>query len=395
MKKLFLVSIVLSLLLCSCGNAQNASTEEKPIYNVGATGKNAEIENETESHADDEAGGIGDDLFIDNFKGVGVFEDTSSNTTGFFNNANSSIVCNDGQGTIYYVNYGVYEDNYIYSHSDGTSKLLVDKICNFINYYGGSLYFLVSDKAPEVYPFSWGGKLYKYELTTGNMELLLDKNVCNLHVREGMLYFQNEIYMEGDHWYGNEWLAMQIDDTQPEEMGRLLPFFYGDYQLALSKEGVCDAQLLLVNGEEEIPVTNEYDYYLRCLTIVEDTLWISSRMEDGIPAIASINLANGEHHFYSATAQAPHGGTMGTDVGFGFVVIDNKLFAVSNSTIFVYDEEQDCFDNFIFDQTCYSNLYTDGESLYGLSFSNDRSQYHTNNIVKLSIDGSQREVISE
>ena len=68
--------------------------------------------------------------------------------------------------TVYFVNYGEYEDNYIYSYKDGHSTLLVDKIANFINYYDEKLYFLVDDKAPEAWLWSWGGELYCYDLKT-------------------------------------------------------------------------------------------------------------------------------------------------------------------------------------------------------------------------------------
>ncbi len=390
MKKGIVSVVIVSILLCSCGT-QIDSTGENPIYATKA------IEESVMSEEEEAVGDacIGEALFVADFQGVGEYAGEVSEQRGLYNNSLDSIVCSDEQGNVYYVNYGVHEDNYIYSYCDGDTKLLVDKICNFINYYEGCLYFLVDDKAPEEWPFSWGGQLYRYDLSTAELSMILDKNVYNLYVREGIFYFQNEIYIEDGKVRGNEWMYMPMEEREPKAMGRLLPFFWGEYQLGVSETGPCNAKLLLIKGEEEIPITNEYDYYWKKITVEGDCVWISSRMENGMPAIASINLVNGEHHFYPASSRTPSGATMGTDIGLDFMVFHGNLYVVTHSTIFKYDEELECFDKFVWDQTGYSGLYMDGEWLYGLSVGNNSPEYHSNGLVRFKGDGSEREVIAE
>ncbi len=380
MKKGRFVLILVPIFLCACGGMQ----EEKPIYNK-------QIVQESESSKDEDTfvldARIGDALFREDFRGVGELADTPENDAVLVNNVMSAIVCNDGQGTLYYINYGQYKDNYIYSYRDGVRELVIEKICDFICYDKGFLYFTESGSAPIPWSNEYGGILYRYEIATGETEEVLNERIYNLYVKADKIYFQKC----GER----EWFSMTEEDREPVSMGQLLPFFYGEYQLAFSDEEEAEKQLLLVNDQSEIPITTAYNFRGRTMTLVGDTVWISSRMENGIPAIASINLANGEHRFYPASSGTPSGATMGTDIGLDFMVFRGNLYVVTHSNVFRYDEEQGCFDVFLWDQTCYSGLYTDGEWLYGLSFGDYSADYHSNGLVRFKGDGSEREVIAE
>ncbi|MCM1568829.1 MAG: DUF5050 domain-containing protein [Roseburia sp.] len=422
-KKLLIMSLWLSLgLVCSCGKSGEQASEEQPVYHI-PTSREETVQTSMESSVES---GIGDgesvegtkddtsdvevfegEAFFADFEGVGAYETTAANTSDFRNAIMSSIVCKDEQGTIYYVNYGTYEDNYIYAYKDGVSSLLVDKICNFINFYEDSLYFLVSETPPDWLAFSWAGKLYRYDLASGETELVLDENVCNLYVADGRMYFCDELRVGSDEKvYGGDWHSMKIGDARPERMGRLLPFFYGDYQLAYSEEEKIGC-LVLTDGEEDIPITRESYLGNNHYTIIGDTLWLSARTEEGTAAVAAVNLADGTHKWYPATAYTPSGGMMVTNIGLDYAIIDNRIYAVSQSGILAYDENQGCFDKFVFDSTAYTGLYTDGESLYGLACYGIPFEYHTNGIVKITpnpedgqigqitLDSEYREVISE
>ncbi|MCM1568978.1 MAG: DUF5050 domain-containing protein [Roseburia sp.] len=396
----------------------NSASEEKPVYNIPSSWEEKEINpdtgetnsNETENaslgNADSDKEDseieelLGEALFAD-FKGVGKHETGSTNTSDFMHNAMSSIVCSDKQGTIYYVNYGTYEDNYIYSYRDGKRELLVDKICNFVNLYERSLYFLVSETPPDSLAFSWGGKLYRYDLDTKDTELLLDEKVCNLYVSDGVMYFCDELRADKDEkTSGNEWYSMKIGDAMPEKMGRLLPFFYGDYQLAYSNGDNWITGLVLTDGKEDIPVINETYLRIYSYTIVGGKLWISFRTEENIPAVAAVNLADGTHKIYPGTYTSARK-SMG-NVGYPFAIIDDRIYAQAGSMIVAYDESQGYFDILMFDQTMYEGLYTDGEYLYGLAFYGELYGQRTNAIVRIkpnaaqiTLDSNLREVISE
>lgn len=388
MKKYPIVfALVISTLFCACSQSQNASEAEKPVYNTDVS-KQASQENDEVTPEDSKTNKlILSDVFCE-FSGVGDCVIKPQKT--LLTNQKSNIICSDGSGTVYYVNYGTYEDNYIYSYKDGSSTLLVDKIANFINYYDEKLYFLVDDKAPEALPWSWGGELYCYDLKTKETSRILEMSVYNLLVKDGVFYFCSELLPEGE---GNRWYSMSIDDSTPKEMGRMLPFFYGDYQLAYSDDDEYCA-LTLVGNSEEIVLTNKGYFRNGTFSVQGDSLWVNV-YEGNIPAVARINLSDGTQKLYKAEKTTASGFDMNLTTGMSFETINNTLYVVSNSTVFVYSEGGERFEPLLNNHFNFSHIYSDAELLYAVRFDGAPYSYHNNDILMINPQTKTWEVITQ
>lgn len=388
MKKFPIVfALIISTLFCSCTQSKNASEPEKPVYNTDVSNQSSQESIDATSEDSTENKLILSNVFCD-FSGVGDCDIKPQKT--LITNQKSDIVCRDDSGTVYYVNYGEYEDNYIYSYKDGSSTLLVDKIANFINYYDEKLYFLVDDKAPEAWPWSWGGILYCYDLKTKETTRILDMSVYNLLVQDGVFYFCSELLPAGE---GNRWYSMSMDDNAPKEMGRMLPFFYGEYQLAYSDDDEYCA-LSLVKNSEEIVITNKGYFPNGTFSIQGDSLWVN--VYDGnIPAVARINLSNGAQQLYKAEKTTASGFEMNMTTGMSFVSINNTLYVVSNSVVFIYNEQKEQFEPLLNNRCNASHIYSDGESLYAVVFDGTPYSYHNNDILMINPQTKTWEVITQ
>lgn len=388
MKKYLIVfTLIISTLFCSCTQSQNASEPEKPVYNTDVP-KQASQENSDVTPEDSQTNKlILSDVFCD-FSGVGDCDIKPQKT--LITNQKSNIICSDGSGTVYYVNYGEYEDNYIYSYKDGSSTLLVDRIANFINYYDEKLYFLVDDKAPEAWPWSWGGELYCYDLKTKETTRILDMSVYNLLVKDGVFYFCSELLPEGE---GNRWYSMSIDDNTPKEMGRMLPFFYGDYQLAYSEDDEYCA-LKLVGNSEEIVITNKGYFRNGTFSVQGDSLWVNV-YEGNIPAVARINLSDGTQKLYKAEKITASGFDMNMTTAMSFETINNTLYVVSNSVVFIYNEQNERFEPLMNNHLNASHIYSDGELLYAVIYDGAPYSFHNNDILMINPQTKTWEVITQ
>lgn len=186
---------------------------------------------------------------------------------------------------------------------------------------------------------------------------------------------------------------MSIDDNAPEEMGRMLPFFYGDHQLAYSDDDEYCA-LTLVGNSEEIVLTNKGYFRNSVFTIQGDSLWVNV-YEENIPAVARINLSDGTQKLYKAEKTTASGAGMNMTTGMSFEVINNTLYVVSNSTIFVYNETEERFEPLLKDHFNFSHIYSDGELLYAVRFDGAPYGYHNNDILMIDPRTKTWEVITQ
>lgn len=400
MKRLLVIFLLTTLSITACGNNAVEQSEE-PVYNMEPVQMNTAeknhqemVENKEETSVNNEGEGaqekdyrIGDKLFAD-FNGVGEVTDGDKNESWFVNETDFSIVTSGEDGTIYYVNYGTYEDNYIYSYKDGKRELLVEDICNFVNYYDNALYYTVMEEKPEAWPFMVGGKLYRYDLSTNTSELFLDMDVYNLHVKNDILYFKDMKRIEGEQLAGREWYSMNIITKEISKMGKMLPFFYGDYQLAFSQEGDGLSCLELLKGDERIKVTNEYYFFDLWFTISNGSLWISTTTLDGIQSLTEINLADGTHSEYIGTERM--------NMYCDYIMLNGEIYAQSNHALFRYYDDKGMFDKTydILGTNC-SGVFTDGKYMYVLRFDGQPYLEHTNTIERVNVEKNMEvEIIS-
>lgn len=387
-KALITVIGIVNLLTMSACTSNYPTEDNTPIYNTPV--KTIATEPVISDKALNE---LSANIFTD-FSGIGEAASSENNQHFTKNNSMTNIICHDENGVIYYVNYGMFEDNYLYSYNNGEITLLVDKITNFVNYYNGKLYFLVDDTAPERFPWSWGGQLYSYDISTGTIEMILDKNIYNLCIQNDTFYFCSERYIDSNgNPGGNEWYSMKIGDSAPQKLNRQLPFFYGKYQLAFSDDSK-KCRLILTDGEDEIVVADSYDYRNSYFSICDGSLWVGIYDSDNIPSVARIDLTNGNQKLYRTEKETKSGFEMDTSTSVNFAVLHGQLYAVSQSVVYVYNEKDDGFEPLLKVHYNASHIFADGDFLYAVIFDGEPYNYHTNDILKIDVKTRSVEVIT-
>lgn len=186
---------------------------------------------------------------------------------------------------------------------------------------------------------------------------------------------------------------MSIDDNTPKEMGRMLPFFYGDYQLAYSDDNEYCA-LSLVGNSEEIVITNKGYFRNGTFSVQGDSLWVNV-YEGNIPAVARINLSEGTQKLYKAEKTTASGFDMNMTTAMSFETINNTLYVVSNSVVFIYNEQNERFEPLMNNHLNASHIYSDGELLYAVIYDGAPYSFHNNDILMINPQTKTWEVITQ
>jgi hypothetical protein len=307
--------------------------------------------------------------------------------------------------TLYYVDYAPVDDEYgdpdncLYSYKDGVRTMITNLPARYLSYWRGNLYFLVNSDVNVFYSILGNaacGKLYRYDIITGEVNLLLDEDIFDLNICDGYLYYRTapvhgekvvikndptapgyeavELLSTGDY------CRLNLDNGISEKT-YLLPYFHGEYQLQISPDStnISLAALELTNGTETVRLL-DYGLYRTSANycIAEGKLWFVHNDEEKNRAFSSMDLTTGEVITYQLS-------NINSNVRDDFlwdeasitvgsvVLLNGVLYADLNSNLFFYDTEleemipvEGEFDVSI--GTVFwgiRNLYTDGAYIYG------------------------------
>jgi hypothetical protein len=298
--------------------------------------------------------------------------------------------------TLYYVDYAPVKDEYsdpdncLYSYKDGIRTLITNLPARYLNYWQGNLYFLSNPNVDWFYSnlgLSACGKLYKYDITTGEIELILDEEIWDSNICDGYLYYRTAPSIDGNLVTNTgDYCRMNLKNGVSEKT-YLRPYFHGEYQLQISPnpENYLLAALELTNGTETVRVIDYgWQWETANYCIADGKLWFLHNDEEKNRVLTSIDLTTGEVITYQLLNIDP-------DVRDDFFAADRKIHVSSivylngvlyvsiSYTLFTYDTELDTlipvegeFDvpvGMVF--RGIRNLYTDGTYIYGYADSRD------------------------
>lgn len=197
--------------------------------------------------------------YLSDFKGIKSDYKTPSCgnlSINFKNESKLCLVCPDTEnGITYYVNYG--KDNYIYQLKDKKNTLLVKKKANYLQIWNNELYFLQdSSEVDNTDSFCYPQNIYKYNLDTGELSLVLDVSANWLYVNaEGIFYTEVKINEEnltelitGYH--------LAFDSDTPEKTGYTNFIPYKEYKLIYGSSGELVLHNTLTN--QTYQMTSDY-----------------------------------------------------------------------------------------------------------------------------------------
>ncbi|MDR0947913.1 MAG: DUF5050 domain-containing protein [Lachnospiraceae bacterium] len=298
--------------------------------------------------------------------------------------------------TLYYVDYAWTDDDYcdpdncLYSYKDGIRTLITNLPARYLNFWQGNLYFLSNSNISLFYNnlgLLTCGKLYKYEVATGEIELLLDEEIWDLNICDGYLYYCTSPNME-DYVLINagDYCRMNLENGESEKT-YLRPYFHGEYQLQVSPdpEKLFCVALELTNGTETVRLL-DYGWYREKANycIAEGKLWFVHNDEERNMAFSSMDLTTGDVITYQLSNINPDARKdfFSEDERIevrSIVSLNGVLYVTLNSYLFTYDTEleemipvEGEFDVPI--GTVFwgiENLYTDGTYIYGYADGRD------------------------
>lgn len=198
---------------------------------------------------DDEAYLRRDNTFT-GFSGVEILSETpklgnsQQNLTGYA--TYYGIVCADGDD-VYYTALGY--DNFLHKKSGGTDEVFLEKTVWGINIIGGQMYCIMNSEAPVQNLQSYSsGDLYRVDLETGEMSLLLATKATSLAAFEDRLCF---IYDNGlnDTFYNRVYECDLNGENITEHDGAFLGFI-GEYSVGFDEFGQNSCLIHETTGEK-------------------------------------------------------------------------------------------------------------------------------------------------
>ena len=176
---------------------------------------------------------------IENLSETPKFGNTQQNLTG--STSYSGILCNNGDDT-YYTAIGY--DNFLHRKNGGKDVVFLEKTVWGINIINGQMYCIINSEKPvwDLPPYSHGD-IYRVDLDTGEISLVLATRACALAALENKLYF---IYENGlnDTFYNRVYECDLNGENITERDGAFLGFI-GDYSVGFDEFGQNSC---LVNG---------------------------------------------------------------------------------------------------------------------------------------------------
>lgn len=236
--------------------------------------------------------------YLDGFEGITSDYDTPVYANLGINvkiGSDISLVCPDPvSGAIYYVNSG--EDDFIYKLENEQSTLVLDKKANYIQIWDNELYFL-SDNISLKHLFNKVNpqSIYKYNLVTKELTLILDTNATWLFVNSDGIYYETsdeEILSEDSSRITVVGYHIAFDCDTPQRAGYGEYYPYNEYYLKLANNGN-----VLHNkntGDEILVIPMSYKSYILNACIYEDVLYYLYGVK-----LYSLNLCSGKKKAYN------------------------------------------------------------------------------------------------
>lgn len=192
-----------------------------------------------------------DDSFT-GFSGVEILSETpvlgnsQQNLTGGGGLSGIGLVCRDGD-TVYYNALGY--DDFLHRKKDGKDEVFLEKSVWGINIIGGQMYCIMNSEAPVQTLTTYNrGDLYRVDLETGEMSLILATKALSLAAFEDRLRF---IYDNGlnDTFYNRVYECDLNGENITECDGSLLGFI-GGYSVGFDEFGQNSCLINEMTGEK-------------------------------------------------------------------------------------------------------------------------------------------------
>lgn len=208
--------------------------------------------------------------------------------------AGNSLFCIDeSTGVIYFVNQG--KDCYLYRLKDGEVTLVVDMPVKELHPYGGSVYFMIEDYGKYELEGMHNGDIYCYTPADGSVQLLYEIGVpeSKIHkfvIKEDGIYFYYEVVEENSvnayHYY------LPIEETSPVIDTKMTTWKgWNDYFFSYANGFILLSRTRQSDGTREtIPLSARRAKYC----VVGDNLYSANKT-----SISCINLKTGEEKEYS------------------------------------------------------------------------------------------------
>lgn len=362
MKKTILLLCFLTSFMAGCSTKQNDISE--PVYNKinNETIKEQKQKEDIVSEASEVVDENGDDDELGGFKGIVSDVETPADDYLSINsklNDYIRLVCPDIENNIiYYVNYG--KDDYIYQLKDGASTLVLDRKTQFIQLWEDELYFFgFTDDATSY------SNIYKYNLTTKKVELLVETNPCWMYINSNGIYYARYNIEKG---YIREGYRLPFGSTEPEPYKWHYFVIYKDYMVVFERvEDYSEPGTIKLIKQDTGECVLEIQNVLGRASVYRDNLYYIS-LEDKKRRLHIIKLLTGEHNICDPNNIYPEGVKDFNYLVTDYTVCGEDIFCTVNvsSEIFNYNIKNDnlvCkrIEN---DSDLYTGLYTNGSKIF-------------------------------
>lgn len=385
----FISAILIIPLLSAC--SPKKETPNIPQYNVDFQGttsefsKAAEVKKENGFYPEETEQPFDfpdNDSSFTGFDGLGTISATpvlgndQQNLTS--DPAYCGIVCGK-DGAVYYTALGY--DNFLHKKENGVDEVFLEKTVWGINIIGGQMYCIMNSETPvqNLPPFSHGD-IYKVDLKTGEMTLILATRACSLAALKDKLCF---IYWNDlDSTVYNRVYECDLSGNNIKSKNAAFLGFVGEYTLGYDKFGQ-NSILINETGEEKLRYTDRNNIY----SFTSEGEYFYYKPSGS--SLYRVNIENGEKKAMMPAAKyrkvkidysETESEVINADTYIGgyricdeaaYIVFDRIAFKVlPNETSEVYMTPITASDD-----RYYEGLFSDGEMFYTVKSNYTKQQY--------------------
>lgn len=287
--------------------------------------------------------------------------------------SNLLIVYSQEQDAWYYVNYG--KDNYIYQMKDGKHQLLVERECDFINLIDDNLYFIGKNDS-YIKNVDVIGDVYRYNLTTKELTLLVEGSIIYLYgSQDGLYYTDVNIEDLGDGYfayhYDNLFLATGKDTPLKGKFPYYIP--YKEYQVLYKYEigtvlynNLDESELPIASAENLTPKTSIYNdilYFIEGSNLYSLDLISGQKNNYDLSDKSKINLQDPTRIFVGITGGEEFHLPM---IINDYTIYQDSIFLLFNQQLYQIKADEEGYIEMDTRGVYMEELYVAGEKLFGL-----------------------------
>ena len=289
------------------------------------------------------------------------------------------LICRDGD-TVYYTALG--HDNFLHRKSGGTDEVFLEKTVWGINIIGDQMYCIMNSEIPvQNLPANSYGDLYRVDLKTGEMSLILATRAVSLAVFEDRLRFVYNNDMGST--YCNRVYECSLNGENITECNGAFLGFIGEYSVGFDEFGQNSCLINETTGEKirftdsnwacDFTTEGEYFYYQAGGSSLyrlnpQDGETIPMMPDESFKTI-SYKISETETMTYKTDAQY---------IG-GHYILDGNAYLVFNEFAFrvTPDRETEVYHTPLNTDRgwYYDGLFSDGEKLYSVKYNLSLKQY--------------------